>query len=47
MEQELQKRVLAIARRTSWSMRGRVQPSLSEDDMKHYLQEVLNEIRKA
>ncbi len=47
MEQELQKRVLTIAKKNSDSMTEEtgVQPSLSEDDMKQYLEEVLKEIK--
>jgi hypothetical protein len=47
MEQELQKRVLRIAKKNSDSMTEEtgVQPSVSEDDIKQYLQEVIKEIR--
>ncbi len=47
MEQELQKRVLTIAKKSSDSMikETGVQPSLSEDEMKQYLEEVLKEIK--
>jgi hypothetical protein len=47
MEQELQKRVLTIAKKNSDNMTEEtgVQPSLSEDDMKEYLEEVLKEIK--
>jgi hypothetical protein len=47
MEQEVQKRVLSIAKKTSESMTEEtgVQPTLSEDDMKQYLEEVLQEIK--
>ena len=47
MEQELEKRVLTIAKKNSDSMSEEtgVQPSLSEDDMKQYLQEVIKEIK--
>jgi hypothetical protein len=47
MEQELQKRVLTIAKENSDSMAEEtgVQPSLSEDEMKQYLEEVIKEIR--
>jgi hypothetical protein len=47
MEQELQTRVLTIAKKNSDIMTEEtgVQPSLSEDDMKQYLEEVLKEIR--
>ena len=47
MEQELQKRVLTIAKKSSDSMikETGVQPSLSEDEMKEYLEEVRKEIK--
>jgi hypothetical protein len=47
MEQELQKRVLTIAKKNSDNMieETGVQPSVSEDDMKKYLEEVLKEIK--
>jgi hypothetical protein len=47
MEQELQKRVLTIAKKNSDIMTEEtgVQPSLSEDDMKQYLEEVIREIK--
>jgi hypothetical protein len=47
MEQELQKRVLTIAKKNSDIMTEEtgVQPSLSEDDMKQYLEEVTREIK--
>jgi hypothetical protein len=47
MEQELQKRVLTIAKENSDNMveETGVQPSLSENDMKKYLEEVLVEIK--
>jgi hypothetical protein len=47
MEQELQKRVLTIAKKNSDNMieETGVQPSLSEDDMRQYLDEVLIEIK--
>jgi hypothetical protein len=47
MEQELQKRVLTIAKKQSDNMTEEtgVQPSLSENDMKQYLEEVLQEIK--
>jgi hypothetical protein len=47
MEQELQKRVLTLAKKRSDSMikETGVQPSLSEDEMKQYLEEVLKEIK--
>jgi hypothetical protein len=47
MEQELQKRVLTIAKKNSDNMieETGVQPSLSEDDIKQYLGEVIKEIK--
>ena len=47
MEQELQNRVLTIAKRNSDNMveETGVQPSLTENDMKQYLEEVLIEIK--
>lgn len=47
MEQELQNRVLTIAKKNSDNMAEEtgVQPSLSENDMKRYLEEVLIEIK--
>jgi hypothetical protein len=47
MEQELQKRVLTIAKKNSENMTQEtgVKPSLSEQDMKQYLDEVLQEIK--
>jgi hypothetical protein len=47
MEQEYEKKVLDITKKTSEIMieESGVQPSLSEDDMKHYLQEVLQEVK--
>jgi hypothetical protein len=47
MEQELQKTVLTIAKKNSDIMTEEtgVKPSLSEDDMKQYLEEVLKEIK--
>jgi hypothetical protein len=47
MEQELQKTVLTIARKNSDIMTEEtgVKPSLNEDDMKQYLEEVLKEIK--
>jgi hypothetical protein len=48
MEQELQKRVLKIVKEQSDSMTQEtgVQPSLSENDMKEYLDMVVNEIKR-
>ncbi|HEY6757767.1 MAG TPA: hypothetical protein VI037_10330, partial [Nitrososphaera sp.] len=47
MEQEMQKRVLTIAKRNSDIMTEEtgVEPSLSENDIKQYLEEVLIEIK--
>ena len=49
MEQELQKRVLTIAKENSDVMTEEtgVQPSLTEDEMKEYLNMVANEINRA
>jgi hypothetical protein len=49
MEQELQKRVLTIAKENSDIMTEEtgVQPSLTEDEMKEYLDMVANEINRA
>jgi hypothetical protein len=46
-EQELQKRLLTIAKKNSEIMADEtgVQPSLSEEDMKEYLEEVIKEIK--
>lgn len=46
-EQELQSRVLALTRKTSVRMEEKtgVEASLTEEDMKKYLDEVLKEIR--
>jgi hypothetical protein len=48
MEQELQKRVLTIAKENSDVMTEEtgVQPSLTEDEMKEYLEMVANEIKR-
>ncbi len=48
MEQELQKRVLTIAKENSDVMTEEtgVQPSLTEDEMKEYLHMVVNEIKR-
>jgi hypothetical protein len=48
MEQELQKRVLTIAKENSDIMTEEtgVQPSLTEDEMKEYLNMVANEIKR-
>jgi hypothetical protein len=48
MEQELQKRVLTIAKKNSDVMTEEtgVQPSLTEDEMKEYLNMVANEIKR-
>jgi hypothetical protein len=49
MEQEIQKRVLAVTRKTQELMTEEtgIQSSLSEDDMKLYLQDVLEEVKKS
>jgi hypothetical protein len=48
MEQELQKRVLTIAKENSDDMTEEtgVQPSLTEDQMKEYLDMVSNEVKR-
>jgi hypothetical protein len=48
MEQEIQKRMLAVMRKTRDLMTEEtgVQSSLSEDDMKQYLQQVIEEVKK-
>ncbi len=48
MEQELQKRVLTITKENSDVMTEEtgVQPSLTEDEMKEYLDMVVNEIKR-
>jgi hypothetical protein len=48
MEQELQKRVMKIVKEQSDNMTQEtgVQPSLSENDMKEYLDMVVNEIKR-
>ena len=47
MEQELQKKVLAIAKKNSDMMIEDTgfEPSLSDDEMKQYLEEVIKEIK--
>ena len=48
MEQEIQKRVLAVTRKTQELMieETGIQSSLGEDDMKQYLQQVIEEVKK-
>ncbi len=48
MEQDLQKRVLTIAKENSDVMTEEtgVQPSLTEDEIKEYLDMVVNEIKR-
>ena len=48
MEQELQKKVLTIAKENSDVMTEKtgIQPSLTEDEMKEYLDMVVNEIKR-
>jgi hypothetical protein len=47
MEQELQKRVLTVAKENADVMKETgVNPSLTKDEMKEYLDIVLNEIRR-
>ena len=47
MQQGLQSRVLAVTRKTSDKMEEEtgVEPSMTEEDMKRYVNEVLKEIR--
>jgi hypothetical protein len=47
MQQELQSRVLAVTRKTSYKMGQEigVEASMTEEDMKRYVNEVLKEIR--
>jgi hypothetical protein len=47
MEQELQSRVLAVTRKTSDKMEEEtgIETSMTEEDMKQYLNAVLKEIR--
>jgi hypothetical protein len=48
MEQEIQKRVLALTRKNQSSLEEEtgIQSSLTDDDMKHYLGHVIEEIKK-
>ena len=48
MEQEIQKRVITIAKQNQDRMaeESGIQSSLTEEDMKSYLQEVIEEIQK-
>jgi hypothetical protein len=48
MEQDIQKRMLAVMRKTRDLMTEEtgVQSSLNEDDMKQYLQQVIEEVKK-
>ena len=47
MEQEIEKRVLAATRKTQELMAEEtgIQSSLSEDDMKQYLEQVIREVK--
>jgi hypothetical protein len=49
MEQEIQKRVLAVTRKTQEVLTEEtgIQPSLNDDDMKLYLQQVIEEVKKS
>jgi hypothetical protein len=48
MEQEIEKRVLALTKQNQNRMteESGIQPSLSEEDMKEYLQQVIEEVKK-
>jgi hypothetical protein len=48
MEQEIQKRVLALTRKNQRNFEEEtgIQSSLTDDDMKHYLGQVIEEIKK-
>jgi len=48
MEEEIQKRVIELTKQNQDSMVEEfgIQPSLTEEDMKQYLQEVINEVQK-
>ena len=47
MEQEIEKRVLALTKQNQYRMteESGIQPSLSEEDMKEYLQQVIEEVK--
>ena len=47
MEQEIQRRVLSVTRKTQALMTEEtgIQSSLSEEDMKHYLEQVIREVK--
>jgi hypothetical protein len=47
MEQEIQKRVLSVTKKTQELMTEEtgIQSSLSEDDMKHCLEQVIREVK--
>jgi hypothetical protein len=49
MEQEIQKRVITLTKQNQESLveESGIQPSLTEEDMKSYLQEVIKEIQKS
>jgi len=49
MEQEIQKRVLAVTRKTQEVLTEEtgIHSSLNEDDMKLYLQQVIEEVKKS
>jgi hypothetical protein len=49
MEQEIQKRVLAVTRKTQKALTEEtgIQSSLNDDDMKLHLQQVIEEVKKS
>jgi Tfp pilus assembly PilM family ATPase len=49
MEQEIQKRVITLTKQNQESLveESGIQPSLTEEDMKSYLQQVIKEIQKS
>lgn len=48
MEQEIQKRVIVLSRKTTHTMAEQtgIESSLSEEDVKEYLHEVLTELKR-
>jgi hypothetical protein len=49
MEQEIQERVLKVAKEQEDTLREQtgIEPSLSEEDMKQYLIQVIEEVKKS
>jgi hypothetical protein len=49
IEQEIQKKVITVTKQTQYRMTEEtgIQPSLTEDDMKEYMEQVVNEVKKA